>query len=349
MKMTIRKIAALAGVSRGTVDKVVHGRPGVGEAVRARVQAIIDAEHYELPPRRQPSREEARVFEIAVVLPKLTNPFFAQVKHGMDDALAHFQGGNAHAQHFFCDGGSPTELLSILDYIEERGFDGIALRGVESRRLCDRLNRFADKGIPVALFDSDVPGARRLCMVGEDSRASGRVAASLLAKSIGGQGEVAIIGGLPDMATHRARLQGFEQAMRERYPGIRIVETVNSRDQSVIAYEKTDMLLRQYPDLRGIFSVVGCTGDIGQALIDNRRQTVKMVCYNFTPDVIALVQRGVVDFAIGLTPYRQGFSALTTLLAYLQDGTEPPASFLELPLLIGVDENIDVLARGGNL
>lgn len=349
MKITIRKIAELAGVSRGTVDKVVHDRPGVGDDVRARVQAIIDAEGYVLPQRRPVPRTEARVLEIAVVLPKLTNPFFARVKRGMDDALTHFQGVKAHAQYFFCDGVSPTELLSILDYIEERGFDGIALRGVESSRLCDRINRFADHGVPVVLFDSDVPGARRLCMVGEDSRASGRVAASLLSKSIGGRGEVAIIGGLPDMASHRARLQGFQQAMRERYPAITIVETVNSRDQSVIAYEKTDMLLRQYPDLRGIFSVVGCTGDIGQALIDNRRQNVKMVCYNFTPDVIALVQRGVVDFAIGLSPYRQGLSAMDTLLGYLHSGALPPSPFFETPLLIGVDENIDVLARNGDL
>lgn len=54
MKITIRKIAELAGVSRGTVDKVVHGRSGVGDDVRARVQAIIDAEGYTLPQRRQP-------------------------------------------------------------------------------------------------------------------------------------------------------------------------------------------------------------------------------------------------------------------------------------------------------
>lgn len=37
MKMTIRKIAELAGVSRGTVDKVVHDREGVSNEVRAQV------------------------------------------------------------------------------------------------------------------------------------------------------------------------------------------------------------------------------------------------------------------------------------------------------------------------
>ena len=40
MKITIRKIAELAGVSRGTVDKVVHDRAGVSDEVRAQVQKV---------------------------------------------------------------------------------------------------------------------------------------------------------------------------------------------------------------------------------------------------------------------------------------------------------------------
>lgn len=348
MKTTIRKIAQLAGVSRGTVDKVVHGRTGVSDEVRAAVQRLIDELGYELPKRQKETGALEQV-QIAVIIPRLSNPFFEIVKRGMDSALVHFHDRNVQVEYFFCDGVNVNEVLSILDYIEEHGVDGIVLRGGQSGRLCDRLNRFADKNIPVVLYDSDMPGCRRLCMVGEDSRASGRVAASLLAKSIGGQGDVAIIGGLPDMLAHRARLQGFEQAIRERYPNIRIVETINSRDQSVIAYEKTGMLVQQYPNLRGIFSVVGCTGDIGQALIDRQAKNVKIVCYNFTDDVVALVKRGIVDFTIGLTPYRQGSVALHTLLKYLLDGEKPAAPFLEMPILIGIDENIEVLSANQSL
>lgn len=44
-------------------------------------------------------------------------------------------------------------------------------------------------------------------------------------------------------------------------------------------YEKTDMLLQQYPNLRGIFSVTGCTGDIGQAIIDRKAKNIKVRPY----------------------------------------------------------------------
>ncbi len=72
---------------------------------------------------------------------------------------------------------------------------------------------------------------------------------------------------------------------------------------------------------------------------------MKMVCYNFTDDVVALIKRGVVDFAIGLTPYRQGITAMQTMIEYLLQGRTPAQPFIEMPLLIGIDENIDVLAR----
>lgn len=333
----------MAGVSRGTVDKVLHDRPGVSDEVRAHVRAVIAEHGYVLPSSRKQREELPRSLNLAIIIPRLTNPFFQAVQTGMEEALTQYQKCSVNLEYYHCDGTNINELLSILAYIEQRGTDGIVMRGSQSRRLCDKINLLAEQDIPVVLIDSDIPGCKRLCLVGEDSNTSGRVAASLLAKSIGGAGEVAIIGGLPDIAVHRARLQGFEQVMRERFPNIRVVEKIYSFDQSVIAYEKTDMLLQQYPNLRGIFSVVGCTGDIGQAIIDRKAQNIKIISYNFTPDIVALIKKGIVDFTIGLSPFRQGMDAMHTMLRFLLYNEQPERAFLEMPLLIGIDENIDML------
>lgn len=345
MKITIRKIAELAGVSRGTVDKVLHGRPGVSNEVRAHVQAVMEEQGYRPVQHRKTVEETCRRLQLAVIIPRLTNPFFQAVKLGIEEVQFADPNCELHVDYYHCDGANISELLSILEYIERRGVDGIIMRGSQNRCLCDRINALADQNIPVVLVDSDIPGCRRLCMVGEDSITSGRVAASLLAKSIGGEGDVAIIGGLPDIAVHRARMQGFEQVIRERFPKIRIVETVYSFDQSVIAYKKTDMLLQQYTGLRGIFSVTGCTGDIGQAIMDRQAKNIKVISYNFTPDIVALIKKRIVDFTIGLSPYRQGVSAMRAMLRFLLHGETPESTFLEMPLLIGIDENIDTLSQ----
>ncbi len=346
MKITIRKIAELAGVSRGTVDKVIHDRPGVSDEVRARVRQLLEEQGYQ-PPVRQSAAPSAGL-RIAVMIPPTTNHFFEKAQKGIDHMrtqLADRYAREISLEYYYCDGSQITDVISLLDYIEAQRVDGVVMRGLQSGRLCDRLNRMIDNGIPVVLIDSDTPDSRRLCFVGVDSNISGQVAASLLAKSIGGSGEVAVIGGLPNMHAHRARMLGFEQHMRTDYPAIRVVEAVDCLDQSVIAYEQTVQLLRRYPKLRGIFSVVGCTRDIGQALIDHRAKEVKIVCYNFTNDTVALVKRGVVDFAIGLSPYRQGCEALRILTEYLLDGTPPPGGFRELPPQIGIDANIESLCE----
>lgn len=341
MKITIKQIAALTGVSRGTVDKVIHARRGVSDEVRAQVQAAIERLEYTPNPIAKALNYVQNPKMVAVVIPRLNNPYFVSMQRGMDDAYARLKLYGMQVEYFYCDVTNVNEVLRVLDYLEERAFVAIAIRGIRSERLRNRLNALHARGIPVLLLDSDMPGVERLCLVGEDCRKSGRIAASLLAKSITCCGKIAILGGSPEVSAHKQRVAGFEEAMQENYPAIHIVEKIDSLEQSVIAYDKTCGLLQSYPDLKGIFSVAGCTGDIGQAVLDqNKKDYVKIVCYNFTEDVVALVQRKIVEFTIGLMPRQQGALAIETLFQYLFNDEKPKSTFLQTPITIGMDENI---------
>ena len=46
MKVTIKKIAEIAGVHPSTVDKVLHNRPGVSDEVRERIRKEASLCHY---------------------------------------------------------------------------------------------------------------------------------------------------------------------------------------------------------------------------------------------------------------------------------------------------------------
>ncbi|MGE4549269.1 MAG: LacI family DNA-binding transcriptional regulator [Intestinibacillus sp.] len=343
MKLTIRRIAEMTGVSRGTIDKVLHDRPGVSDEVRARIKKLLEEQEYR-PNRAAKALNMAQIpRRIAVIIPPLNNPYFAKIKAGMDDAYERLRDYGMQIEYFFCDVTHVREVLSLINYVEESGFDGLIIRGTRSESLRDRLNSYAQTDRPVLLIDSDVPGVNRLCLVGEDCIRSGRLAASLLAKSIGHKGQVAIISGSEEVSAHKQRIQGFMEAIQEKYPEMTVVETIQSLEQSVIAYDKTSSLLGRHPALGGIFSVAGCTGDIGQAILDSGRQgRVKLVCYNFTPDIAALVRKGVVEFTIGLAPFRQGSLAIETLFRYLFNKEKPDGKFIKMPIFIGVDENIEL-------
>lgn len=67
MKVTAQWIAEQCGVSRGTVDRVVNGRPNVAPEVRERVQKIISEYGYKTPSQRQAARAGHGAFRIGVI------------------------------------------------------------------------------------------------------------------------------------------------------------------------------------------------------------------------------------------------------------------------------------------
>lgn len=68
-----------------------------------------------------------------------------------------------------------------------------------------------------------------------------------------------------------------------------------------------------------------------------------MVCYDTTSDVAALIEKGVIEFAIGLEPLRQARILADTIYAYLVLGQQPESFFIETPISVAFDKNIGSL------
>ena len=335
MKITTQKIAEIAGVSRGAVDKTIHNRPGVREDVRQKILQVIQETGYIPLKDRQSAPVPDAKLTIAVILPRLNNPYFAVLKQSMDDICLHFP--NLQLVYYPCNTANAGAVSSSLS--KARTADGLLLRGIHSEQICDQLNMI---GKPVIFFDSEVPSAERLCLVAEDCVQSGRLAASLLAKSVGHKGQIAVITGFRNVASHNQRLDGFLDVIRGEYPGMQVVRQIYSQEQPVIAYQQTQKVLKDFPHLVGICNLAGCNSEIGGAIWE-RNRSVRMVCYSTEPDVIPLIQRKIVTFSINLLPREQGRIMLETMYAYLANGRRPPSAFLQTPITIALDENLSQL------
>ncbi|MGN0993563.1 MAG: LacI family DNA-binding transcriptional regulator [Butyricicoccus sp.] len=324
--MTIEKIAELAGVSRGAVDKVIHGRPGVRPDVRERVLQIIRQTGY-VPPR---VALDPVCKTVAVIMPRTTNTYFSTLKETLDGVCRSCS--DLVLRYHFCETTDIDSQLAALD----QPADAWLIRGVCSERLRERLNAL---GRPVFFLDAEVPGVPAVCKIGEDCYKSGRIAASLLAKCIDYHGKVVVIAGSPEIPSHRQRLEGFLDIMRDRFPGIEVADRLYSQDQSVVAYAQACRTLDRFPDLDGICNLAGYAGEIGQAILQ-RQRAIKMVCYDITSDVAALVEKGIVEFSIGLELTQQAHIIINILRSYLLFGIQPPSAFVETPIAVAFDENI---------
>lgn len=68
--MTVQEIAEIAGVSTGTVDRVLHNRKGVSQKTKEKIQAIIEEHDYK-PNLIASQLKNNKVLKIGVLLPKL--------------------------------------------------------------------------------------------------------------------------------------------------------------------------------------------------------------------------------------------------------------------------------------
>lgn len=327
MKVTINQIAALSGVSRGTVDKVIHNRPGVRPTVREHVMRVIHQTGYTpIHTTLQPPHKT-----VAVIIPRTTDTYFATLKIELDKLCSNLP--DLTLRYHFCESTDIDSQLAALQHPA----DAWLIRGVRSDHLRIRLQTL---NRPIFFLDAEVPGVSAVCTFCEDNYQGGRIAASLLSKCMGRYGKAAVLAGSPEIVSHCQRLNGFLDYLQTYCPEIEVVAQLFSQDQSVIAYTQACRTLDQFPDLNGFCNLAGYAGEIGQAMLQ-RKRPVKMVCYDSTDDVTALIQKGIVEFSISLLLSQQAHSIITTLYDYLLKGIVPTKTCIQTPVTVLFDESLN--------
>ncbi len=151
MVATIKDVASLAGVSLGTVSKVINGDPSVSDKRRERVKVAIATLGYS-PNSIAQNLRTANSKTISVLLANITNPFQMALAKGIEEvAVAHNYNLTISATN------EQTEKeLDSLEMFERNRSEGIIIcsTGKTQERICSLI----EKNIPVVMVDRFVPG-----------------------------------------------------------------------------------------------------------------------------------------------------------------------------------------------
>lgn len=204
--VTIRDIARDAGVSTTTVSHVVNGTRIVSAAVKARVDASIENLGY-VPNAAARSLRRNRTWSIGVVVPNCSNPFFAEMLAGVEDAAF-----AADISVILCNAhDDPQRQRRHLRLLTEKQVDAVLLLSVgEDERLAGQLLGLA---VPHVVVDRDVAGLA-VDSVRVDHAAGGRLAAVHLLDL--GHRAIACITGPMALSSARQRHEGFVQEFERR-------------------------------------------------------------------------------------------------------------------------------------
>ena len=308
MKVTIKKIAEIAGVHPATVDKVLHNRPGVSDEVRERVRKLIDELGYKPNPAGRVLQKQGKEFVIAAILVKVDA--LPYIKEGIEKGIREQTGLDITIHWYLSSYSDAGQQAQFIDKAVEEKADGIILSPINSNRVREAINRAAAAGIPLVNTNSDIDGTQRLCYVGQDGRRASRVAGRTMGNLLGGSGRVAIISSAiasENNSYHvKVREEGFCNFLRETFPAVEIIASVESFEDPETTYRETYNLLKKYPDLDGLYITCGGVGQVGRAIRDCGREDIKALSFEKYPEILDLMQEDIIDCTIDSELERQG-------------------------------------------
>ncbi|KAA9157434.1 LacI family transcriptional regulator [Amycolatopsis acidicola] len=201
----IKDVAAAAGVSLGTVSNVLNRPDRVSPGTRARVEAAMA----ELKFVRNESARQLRAGRsrtVAYVMLDGSNPFFADVAAGMEDAA-----DEGDLSLFLCNSDNRAEReSSYLGRLEQQRVQGVLITPVDPRS--STLDDLVLRGTPVVIVDRTRDAATH-CSVAVDDVYGGHIAVQHLLEA--GHERIGFIGGPASLGQVRDRHEGALRALRE--------------------------------------------------------------------------------------------------------------------------------------
>jgi DNA-binding LacI/PurR family transcriptional regulator len=205
---TLEEVAAVAGVSKSTVSRVINGSPAVSPAARSAVQQTIARTGYR-PNRAARSLVTRRTGSIGLIVCEpegrvFSDPFFASIVRGVTDVVR-----ERDIQVVLVLANDERAHQQVIDYLGGGHLDGVLLISSHARDPLPRM--LVDEGLPAALSGRPV-SPLAISYVDVDSVAGAGLAVTRLAERE--LTRIGTIAGPQDMPAGQDRLTGYQRAMR---------------------------------------------------------------------------------------------------------------------------------------
>lgn len=337
---TIKEIAALAGVSRGTVDRVLNNRGAVNPATAEKIREIAKALDYKPNRAGLVLAAQKKRLKLGVILFSPENPFFMDVLAGVQEKAQELAGYNCTVLVKQVSFGVEEQLRAIEE-LEAEEVNGIALAPYNDDRIRCRINQLYDRGIPVVTLNTDIENSKRLAYVGSHYTKSGAAAAGLLQLTTHGEVHVGIVTGSSNILCHTERIAGFLDTLKPCSDRIHIADIIETHDDEIESYEKTSKLLNDHPEINALFFAAGGVyGGCRSVTALGLAGKIRIIAFDSVPTTKELVMNGVIAAIICQQPKVQGSRPLDLLFTYLTTGELPEKEHYYVAVDIRIRENL---------
>lgn len=335
---TIKDIAELAKVSKGTVDRVLHKRGKVSQVALDKVNAVLDKIDYR-PNLIARNLKNTKIYRICVLLPNpKTDPYWQPCIDGILDAKKEFKSFNIAVEIFFFNPKSTLSFLEMNEALLETTPDAVLLVPLFYKEALNAIENYNSLGIISSTFNNQLQSTSIKSFVGQDLFQSGRVAARLLDLLVK-KGSIVIIH-IDEKYKNAIHMQEKEKGFRNYFSELEHdkFEILTCKLKHPQFDIKLANFINMHPSIAGIFVTTSKAYQVAEITSKIEDKKIALVGYDLLEENIEYLNRKAIDFLIHQNPKRQAYLGITSLIEYFIFDKEIPAEQL-LPIDIVTTEN----------
>jgi LacI family transcriptional regulator len=335
--MTVQEIAEIAGVSAGTVDRVLHNRKGVSQKTKEKIQSIIEEYHYK-PNLIARQLKNNTILKIGVLLPKLDTGcgYYKSLLDGMKasvDALQPFK-IDLLIEEF--NRLKPLDAVRKGAKLISKEIDALIATPVVQEDFYELIPLLYNT--PYIFIDSPLnyPGA--ISTIAQNPFKGGYCAGKIM-KLLKGSGSFACIRMYDNAYNLSERARGFSEYFSQD-SGSTVYDVVCKDFTEVGLYTFLEEFYVKHKDLKGIFIPHAEVQLATHFLLYNGlKNKITLIGFDCVSQNKQALQEGTIDCLIGQRPELQGAEAVRQLYIHLMLHKDI-ANLIEMPIDIFFKENI---------
>lgn len=313
---TIKDIAKLADVSKGTVDRVLHKRGKVSQIALDKVNAVLAQIDYQ-PNLIARNLKNTKIHQISILLPDpKKDAYWQPCIDGITDAKNEFKAFNIHIEAYYFDPTSIPSFIETNEALLKKAPDAVLLVPFFYKESLEVIENYNALGIISCTFNNHLKSNSIKSFVGQDLFQSGKVAARLLDLLVK-KGVIAIVH-IDEDYKNAIHMQEKEKGFRAYF------NSIEDSELSILTFklkhpEFEKMLttvLDEQPDLAGIFVTTSKAYQVADVTSKIKNRKIAIVGYDLLETNMDYLNKKCIDFLIHQNPKRQAYLGLISLIEY---------------------------------
>lgn len=344
----IKDIAQLAGVSVGTVDRVLHNRGQVSKDSYDKVMEILEKTGY-TPNLIARTLGSNKTHHIAALLPDpAQDEYWKFSNEGVQQAFEEWGQYGVKVEPSYFDLYDKNSFLQVAEKVLESKPDGLLTAPIFYNEAAHLFNLCQANQIPYVVFNNNIPQSAPITFIGQNLHQSGRVAAELLHMNQH-EGTFAILHIYDDIHSSLhlyEKEKGFKEYFEEQHEKFEVVSVdLSNTHEPTLEKELKELLSR--PKLKGVFVTTSKgVSAVSAAMEKYGKNNVRLVAYDLLKENRQYLKKGIIDFLINQNSKRQAFLGVTQLANHLLFNKKMQPTYL-FPLEIISRQNLDSFLNSG--